>query len=188
MIYNVKSLRDKTNLSNVEKSPGYYKWWARKTEFIRILSALNLSYDEVIRDIEECKIDGEIYYCIYIGVAIKESIAARLNWHINQKNTLSQVRNGTLSTLRRSIAAVICGNMLDTSGTNNFLDLLMVETFPLNLQIKSQEAKEKIQAIERKLLEGKNLYVLNIQENKHASAPVKELKAIRKAVASKIVL
>ena len=40
MIYNAKSLRSKENLNNVEKKPGYYKWWAKKTEIETILTAL----------------------------------------------------------------------------------------------------------------------------------------------------
>ena len=186
MIYNAKSLRSKENLNNVEKKPGYYKWWAKKTEIETILTALELSYSDTLQKIEKCNIEGEEYYCIYIGIAIKESISQRLNWHINQKNTLSQIKNGTLSTFRRSIAAVVCGDLSDTQLTNDFIDLLKVETFPLDLPVKSQEAKEEIQKIEKDLLNGKYLYLLNIQENKHPMAPKKKLKQIRKMVVAKI--
>lgn len=185
MIYNAKSLRSKENLNNVEKKPGYYKWWAKETEIETILTALELSYSDTLQKMEKCNIEGEEYYCIYIGIAIKESISQRLDWHINQNNTLSQIKNGTLSTFRRSIAAVVCCDLSDTQGTNDFIDLLKVETFPLDLPVKTQEAKEEIQKIEKDLLNGKYLYLLNIQENKHPMAPIKKLKQIRKMVGAK---
>lgn len=114
MIYNAKSLRRKANLITVEQNPGYYKWWAKKSELGTILTALELSYSDVSQKIEKCNIEGDVYYCIYIGIAVRESISQRLDWHINQNNTLSQIKNGTLSTFRRSIAAVVCGDLSDT--------------------------------------------------------------------------
>lgn len=178
MIYNAKSLRNKENLNNLGKNHGYYKQWAKKPELETILSKLGLSYNDVCCCLEKRDIDNETYYCIYVGIAFKEPIAKRLyRCHINGK-----ISN---STFRRSIAAVVCGAMSDTQGTNDFIDLLKVEIFPLDLPVKTQDAEKEIQKIEKNLLNGKKLYPLNIQGNKHPMAPKKKLRQLRKEAASK---
>ena len=96
------------------------------------------------------KIRGVDYYYIYVGIAVKESIRDRLNWHINQHHTISSVKSGILSTLRQTISSLVAGNQFDEKTTNSLIDLLFVEYFPINLEIKSDKAKEKIENIEKK--------------------------------------
>ena len=59
--------------------------------------------------------------------------------------------------------------------------MLIVEYHPVNLPIKSNEAKEKIESIEKKEI-ANNVLILNIKGNKNALVKdyLKELKKVRK--------
>ena len=170
-------LRDKDELKKIPNDkPGYYKWWADRDTLQIILDKLNMQFDG-IKNYLEVK-NG--YYCIYVGVAIKESLQARLNWHINQINKPTNVKSGTLSTLRKTISSLVGKNMLDTDATNDFINKLLVEYYLFDDSIKSQTAKDKIHKIENDLLNCDTLYILNIQDNHHKLSPKKELKKLRK--------
>ena len=171
------TLRDKAELIKISNQPGYYKWWAAQSELDVILRALNIKFGD-IENALEIK-DG--LYCIYVGIAVKESVRARLDWHVNDKHTASQVLNGTLSTLRQSISSIVASNQFDKEATNNFIDKLYVEYFYCNEPIKSEAAKIKLHETEKNLL-AEYLRILNIQENHHPlSMPIKTaLKELRK--------
>ena len=175
---NAKELRNKTALSNIpNKQPGYYKWWGRESELITILDALDVELSDVVSYIEQ----KDDLYCIYIGIAAKESIRKRIDWHVNDSHTPSRVLNGTLSTLRQSISSIVSQNQLDKDATNEFIDKLKIEWFAIDNEIKSPEAIEKLHAIERDFM-AKHLYVLNIQDNKfpQAQSIKKRLSILRK--------
>jgi len=157
--------------------PGYYKWWAEKTDLDILLDGLNLSSQDLLQFIER----KQNLYCIYVGIAVNESIRSRLDWHVNDPQTESRVKNGTLSTLRQSISSAVCHNQYDKKGTDDFIDRLFVEYFDVDSRIKSTEAKDIIIAIESKMMSD-NLCILNIQGNRHpASIEVKsKLKQVRK--------
>lgn len=160
-------LRDKSQLYTIPgDKPGYYKWWANESELQIILNKLGIPLSEIQPSLER---NGH-FYCIYVGVAVKESLRDRLNWHVNQINKPSNVKSGTLSTLRQTISSIVGENMLDNQSTNGFIDKLVVEFHPVDLPIKSQEAKEYIKKIESGLLSGEYFYILNIQENRHKFA------------------
>ena len=185
MHYNLiqaSKLRDKNNLKNmIENKPGYYKWWAEEKEVIILLNHLDLEAS-IIDSLE--KYNNK--FCIYIGVAIKESVRDRLDWHINQINSPSAVKNGTLSTLRQTISSLLFQDMNLTKETNEFIDKLYVQPFYIDKPIKSQEAKEIIHNIEINFLaHNDNLYLLNIQDNKHKLSPRKKISTLRKV--SKII-
>lgn len=178
MLINAKSLRDKTILHKIpNKKPGYYKWWATEEDTILIFDRLGFDFLDYKEDIET----SNGLYCIYVGVAIKESIRDRLDWHVNDKHNESAVKSGYLSTFRKSIASIIAGNQYDKETTNCFIDRLMVEYFDLDLPIKSEEAKQQIHRTEKDLLIA-SLRVLNIQENHHNKATdiKKKLRQLRK--------
>ena len=172
-----EELRDKENLKNIAEKPGYYKWWAERRELDVILRELQVGFSDISSALEGK--DG--LFCIYVGIAAKESVRARLNWHVNDRHTESQVRNGTLSTLRQSIASIVAHNQYDKSATDAFIDKLYVEWFYSENAIKSETAKSELHDIEQTLL-AEHFRILNIQENRH---PLSEktktaLKSLRK--------
>lgn len=169
-------LRDKNNLVSIPSCPGYYKWWADRATLQIILDRLDMRFDDISSQLEK---QGDVY-CIYVGVAIKESVRARLDWHINQKHTYTPVKCGTLSTLRQTISSLVGSSMADENATNDFIDKLTVEYFLSEHPIKSVAAFDEIHTIERQLLSSQYLFILNIQDNKHALAPTKQLRELRK--------
>ena len=180
MIYmmQAKKLRIKKYLDEIpDDKPGCYKWWAKKKEFNELLNGLGTNLKSVIDYIEV----RDSLYCIYVGTAIKESLQKRLDWHVNDKHTDGAVRNGVVSTLRQSIASIICHNQYDKDGTNCFIDKLYVEWFPKNYKIKSEDAKSKISIIEKKSI-NECLRILNIKDNNRPEGQgiKKRLKELRK--------
>ena len=173
-----RELRNKDNLRAIPADkPGYYKWWAQKDNLQTVLDRLEMDFDAV----KHCLEVKEGYFCVYVGVAIKESVRARLDWHVNQIHNPTNVKCGTLSTLRQTISAIVGQNMMDTVATNDFIDKLLIEYYLVDLPIKSQEAKETIGKWEKDLLNGNTLYLLNIADNHHPLAPKQALKQLRKS-------
>lgn len=178
-MYKANGFRNKDALKMIPGDrPGYYKWWASEDDFFRLLSALDVPFEEVKADVEQK--DG--LWCIYVGIAAKESLRARINWHINDPHTESKVKSGTLSTLRQSIASLVAGNQFDKVATDSFIDGLSFEVFLVEGEIGSCDVACKLHDAERKML-GDRLCILNIQDNCHAKAAEikKKLKALRKA-------
>ena len=170
-------LRNKEFLNKIDAAPGYYKWWCAKPELDVILNALGVDFSDIQQAIER----QDDLFCVYVGIAAKESVRARLNWHVNDKHTASRVKNGTLSTLRQSIASIVAKNQFDKDATDSFIYKLHVEWFCIDSPIKSAEAKAKLYSVERNLLFDR-LRILNIKDNLHPLAePIKfKLKLLRK--------
>ena len=76
-----KQLREKIDIEN---KLGYYKWWAQKEEFDILLEKLDINIDDIKNSLEI----KDNLYCIYVGIAVNESVGDRLNWHINDKGRL----------------------------------------------------------------------------------------------------
>ena len=143
--------------------PGWYRWWAPKPALDELLGQYK-GYGDLLPHLT-CK---DEQYLIYVGIAVRESILARLRWHIipTVPQTLPNVRSGRLSTLRQSISSLVGRDQLDTQATDNLIDQLTVEYFPCPHPIGSQEAKDFIEECELKELEN-NAVPLNIQNNGH---------------------
>lgn len=175
MLIKTSELRDKNNLKNkVEDKPGYYKWWAEIDEVNLLFEKLSLA-TSIVNELEK---NGD-KYCIYIGVAIKESVRNILNWHINQINSPSAIKSGTLSTLRQTISSVLFEDMRLTNETDEFIDKLYVEPF-------YNSDKEKIHEIEINFLAySAYLYLLNIQDNRHPLSQRRKISELRKKTRNK---
>ena len=180
-----KELRSAEKISEIPKNrPGWYKWWAPKEEVKLILNSpyINDNYlEEFLPYLTTRNINGKEYYYIYVGIAVKESIRNRLNWHINQHHTKSSVESGFLSTLRQTISSLVSCNQYDEKATNNFIDSLVIEYHSVNLEIKSEKAKKLIENIEKSEMKN-NILPLNIRDNKKEILKkyLKELSRIRK--------
>ena len=106
---------------------------------------------------------------IYVGVAIKESLRKRLNWHINQNHTISCVKCGALSTLRQSISSLVGSSQGDQKATDDLIDLLTVECHPVELTIRSDQAKIGIGSIEASEM-SRHVLPLNLKSNERREA------------------
>ena len=170
-------LRNISELKKISSKPGYYKWWVSKVELDILLKVLEISFSEVEKALET----KSGLFCVYVGIAAKESVRSRLNWHINDIHTASRVKNGTLSTLRQSISSIVSHNQYDKISTDLFIDKMFVEYFYIDSPIKSDNTKTELHAIETKLM-AEYLRILNIQENHYPfSDSIKsKLKKLRK--------
>ena len=170
-------LRKKEQLNKISSKPGYYKWWVSKKELDLLLNVLGVSFEE-IKDVLEAKDD---LFCVYVGIAAKESVRQRLNWHVNDPHTASRVRNGTLSTLRQTISSIVAHNQYDKAATDSFIDSMFVEWFYIDAPIKSEKAKTELHITESKLM-ADYLRILNIQDNHHplSKSITTALKKLRK--------
>lgn len=180
-----KAIRNTEYLCSIPKTmPGWYKWWAPKKALKMLLDSPYISkkyFSDLLSSLTTKNIGNTTYYYIYVGVAIKESIRDRLDWHVNQHHTKSSVESGFLSTLRQTIASLVAGNQYNENATNQFIDMLIIEYYPVNLPIKSNKAKEKIEFIEKKELSN-NILPLNIRDNKNKTIKkyLTELSSVRK--------
>ncbi|GHV87356.1 hypothetical protein AGMMS50255_6520 [Spirochaetia bacterium] len=183
-IIEAKYLRDKEKLIRIsDKQPGWYRWWAKEDEVKTLLDSKYLSkgyFNNLFPYLTEGTRDLKNHYYLYTGIAVKESIRARLNWHTNQEHTLSVVKSGFLSTFRQSISSLVSGDQMNENDANLFIDTLMVEYYSDINQIKSKEAEiflHKNEENEMRL----NILALNIQGNKRSEIHdfLKDLKQVR---------
>lgn len=157
-----KTLRNLNELRLVSKDkPGWYQWWAPDAA-LKILLRDQFSELYPLLTPGSGALDGFRY--IYVGVAIKESIQKRLNWHVNQVHTCSCIKHGTLSTLRQSISSLAGYSQGDEAATNAVIDMLVIAYLPVDLPIRSLEAKRNIEAVEREEM-ARHILPLNIKNN-----------------------
>ena len=183
-----KRLRNTKELATVPGNlPGWYRWWAND----EALRALLGDHFEQLSTLLTKGTSGGLkgHSCVYVGVAVKESIRARLNWHINQKHSHGSVKHGILSTLRQSIASLVGKDQGDEGATNRLINLLTVEYFSVKLAIKSSKAKKHIDQMELQELTTKIL-PLNIQCNRRPEIAEfkKHLRAARKSAKSRYLI
>lgn len=147
--------------------PGVYRWWFTEDDAKKLLVPFNGSI--TLNNLQSMTMNGKLFYAMYVGVS-PTSLLGRYNWHISQKHTISAVNSGFLSTLRRSISALLQKDC--TESEKQVTDMLMRCIFEWDVtpnfkQVESTELQT-------------NLYPLNVQENKVMSAnDLKILKGLR---------
>jgi hypothetical protein len=146
-----RSLRVKSNLALIPNLSGYYKWWATENTAKKLLGDF---YQELLPHLTIGNDELNKYYYMYVGIASK-SLRDRLNWHINQKNDLSAVKSGFLSTFRTSISSLI-SDQSDTKGTNDIIDEMMLQ-YEVSDNFKKLERSEMI----------KHILPINIKDQPH---------------------
>lgn len=162
----VKELRA-NKCSNVNKCYGYYIWWFHPDCVKSLLAPLpGVDYNKLV---------SKEYVALYIGTTPKQTLYSRIKWHIFDKHTAAKVKNGTLSTLRQTLSALLGMDMTKSEAhVNAFIDKnCEVEWHPTSSAAEA-EKKEHTELTT-------NYYPLNIKENKIASKATKSaLKDLRK--------
>jgi len=111
----VKILRAKlaTKQCVAPEKSGYYTWWFAKEDKDTLIGIFNKYVPNFAQgvcdnDILQTQIDGRTYYALYFGIANK-NLKERLKWHlgISPSHSLSAIKSDFLSTLRKSIAALL---------------------------------------------------------------------------------
>ena len=185
---NIVSAKDLRNTEILRKisgdKPGWYRWWASTETLKCLLDSPHITkkhMKQLLPHLSRCTYEQDDYFCIYVGVAIKESIRDRLNWHVNQRHTKSAVQSGFLSTFRKSVSSLLAGNQYDENATNNLIDNMMIEYCEIDHPIKSESAKDLIQQIENNEMK-EHIMPLNIMGNRHTIVQsfISDLKRVRK--------
>jgi len=159
-----KKLRTPAVMQKVPDCPGYYKWWAKKEELDTVLGALGIKFSNVSASLEK---KGD-YFCLYVGIA-GQSLRQRVDWHLNDPHTVQRVHCKVLSTLRQTVSSLIAKNQYFKKATDDFLDKLCFEWFPLDSKIPTDDTKGRLHGIERNVMT-EHFYPLNIQDNSHPLA------------------
>ena len=166
---NQKSIKElRSDLTCVDGKPGYYTWWFDE-------AGTNLLLKE-LPAIDKSKIqEKDGYFALYFGIA--NNCHERINWHINQKHRVSAVKSGYLSTLRKTLSALLGKDMTQSEeAVNQFMDAHCQWTWEYTPSRKDAEDHEN-----KELTHKPYLYPLNIQKNKNLDkAVIQRLKELRK--------
>lgn len=168
----VSTLRDliEKRESPIKKVPGIYRWWFDADATNRLLSELKF---KDFHKLMYREIDGTKYYALYFGIS--NDMRGRANWHICQSHSTSQIKHGTLSTLRQTLSGLLG---IDMSKSRQCINDLMDNSCYLEYDYVSDP-----KTYEGQELKGYNNYAypLNIQENKTIDKyHIKLLKDLRK--------
>lgn len=161
----LKSSEIKANpeiLSGFPCLAGWYKFWAKRGVVEQWLE----KFPNVLEKLTKKEFFGETYYYVYVGITRTESVENRLHWHINQPNTFQYIIVGTLSTLRKSLAALMYlqGRApFSQKATEEVMSDMVVEFEPF-FKIRDAEGVAKAEEIERNEMANNNL-ILNIKGN-----------------------
>lgn len=93
----VKDIR--VNINRMKNTPVVYRWW-----FPSIPECVGKEECLEMDKIEQRVIKRKIYYALYCGIGI--NCQQRFKWHIMQHHSASNIKYGTLSTLRQTLSAV----------------------------------------------------------------------------------
>ncbi len=186
----VKELRElvESNKNVFSKRKAVYTWWFKENCVNKFLKPL-VDKGLLIASIVEGNFPGfeGKYRLLYVGIAAddKDGVYARFKWHIMQKHSFSNISNGILSTLRRTISSLLfCspgyfdkkGILLNIDGSVNedaekFLNKFMDDNCILQWFEFDDVSKQQLENLETKVIEhwvkgGKTGYFpLNIQKN-----------------------
>lgn len=168
--------------------PGTYRWWFHES----CLKDLGL-YNNGSYVLKSETIDEETYYALYFGIAVKETIRSRFNWHISQSHSYSNIKSGTISTLRHTLSALLlkknpCKTIPNSERVvNDFIDAnCIVEWTPYPTGTESQIHIDELQELSQSYW-----YPLNIQDNKKKDSVkldyYKNLKRLRSVLKKELV-
>lgn len=156
MIESVKKLRSRINAAD---SPVLYKWWFKYDK--RIWDKFVSNGIDTAR-LEVRNIDGEDYYALYVGIGA--SCISRFRWHIipSVHHTPSAVNSGVISTLRKTLCALLDLKLL---GAEQFVNQYMDDHCFLEWKIfHNGISKPGLEDIESDRINA-GYYPLNIQSN-----------------------
>lgn len=163
-----------SKFAGVCTNPGHYFLWVEENEANKQLSKLSTAKF----NLRKMKINGGDYVCVYVGIA--SSLKERLKWHICQSHTPASIKSGRISTLRKTISALLGINLSASEGSvNDWLDEYCY------FEWGSNGTKEEAEIIEDNHLSktGGVQYPLNIVHNNTVSKGIRDkLKKLRNAI------
>lgn len=168
----VKQLRDQLaeGSCNVPKGPGVYRWWFPKEVALKLLGALNGVDNGRIMKVQ---IDCIEFWCLYFGIS--KDLRQRIRWHVAQHHSASAVESGFLSTLRKTISALL---HQDESASEQAVNEVLDQCYWDWCATPTHGNAIRIETATLST----GYFPLNIQKNKSVDASVvRQLKQLRKA-------
>lgn len=154
---------------DIPKEPGVYRWWFPRDLAEKLLKPLTgVDTKQISKEI----VDGEEYWCLYLGIA--KDLRQRIRWHACQKHSPSAVKHGFLSTLRQSISALLgLDQTMSAADVSDVLEKCYWDWCPTATKGDAEDIEKE------QLISG--YFSINIQGNKNADpAVIKRLKELRK--------
>lgn len=178
----------------IGKDVGIYCWWFKDNCVDALLKRISKDIDwKRLADVSlQHKVFGNVKYtALYVGIAAgkKKGILERFKWHIEQKHTVSNVTKGYLSTLRRTLSALLNFRLLKNSTEINLnsqekLNTFIDENCVLEWNYYPRKSKKDLETIEDGIINS-GYYPLNIQGNKQVAKELrKNLSDMRKIICS----
>lgn len=148
--------------SGINKESGIYCWWFKKDIAESFISKLQIKPDE-INKIQKRIIDGETYWALYLGIS--KDMLGRAKWHVTQKDSISAIKRGFISTLRQTISALLNKDMSQSADdVNKLMDDSCYWEWEYDQSPENRESAE--------LSSESVCYPLNIKKNKTVSKDV----------------
>lgn len=121
-----KNLSDKKSIKacckdvlEVPTTKGIYFWFVKKEGYKELNTFLPIKRDETAYS---TKINGSMYDLVYLGTAGARNnssgtnsgnLQERLKWHLCNTKNISALCNGTMSTYRRTLGALLASDLID---------------------------------------------------------------------------
>ena len=173
----------RSSKEGIGKDVGIYCWWFKDNCVENLLKRIFKDVDRkrLADESSQHKIlDNVKYTALYVGIAAgkKNGILERFKWHIEQKHTVSNITKGYLSTLRRTLSALLNFKLLKNSTEINFnsqekLNAFIDENCVLEWNYYPKKSKKDLEIIEDEIINS-GYYPLNIQGNKQVSKDLRE--------------
>lgn len=191
---NRKSVSDiRLSKNGIEKKVGIYCWWFRDDCIELLLKRISKDVDwKRLADesLQHKMFNGVKYTALYVGIAAgKDGILGRFKWHVEQNHSISNITKGYLSTLRRTLSALLKFELLKNSievnrNSQEKLNAFIDEKCVLEWNYYPQKSKKDLEKIEDEIINS-GYFPLNIQGNQQVSKNFrKKLSDMRKAICS----
>ena len=168
----------RSSKEGIGKDVGIYCWWFKDDCIETLLKRISndLDWKRLADEPLQHKVINNVKYtALYVGIAAskKDGILGRFKWHIEQKHSVSNVTKGYLSTLRRTLSALLNFKLLKNSAEINLysqekLNAFIDENCMLEWNYYPRKSKKELESIEDGII-NTGFYPLNIQSNKQTS-------------------
>lgn len=179
--------------AGIQKDVGIYCWWFRDdcVELLQKKISKDIDWKRLADESLQHKTFGNVKYtALYVGIAAgKDGILGRFKWHVEQNHSISNITKGYLSTLRRTLSALLNFKLLKSSTDVNRvsqekLNAFIDENCVLEWNYYPKKSKKGLEEIEDEII-NLGYFPLNIQGNQQVSKELrKKLSDMRKTICS----
>lgn len=121
-------------VSKIPQTKGIYFWFMKKSSYKEISNIMTIKPNEAALS---RSINGSKYDLVYVGTAGARNnsngqntgnLQERLKWHLCNNKNISSLCNGTMSTFRRTLGALLASDLIENDLQKN-LDKILCKNF-----------------------------------------------------------